>query len=773
MKFTPKIKETHWNPKLEEKIRLIWDKENLYRFDVNSKKPVFSIDTPPPYPSGSIWHVGAAAHYSQIDMIARTARMTGHETLFPIGIDRNGLPVEIYTEKKFNISIHNTPREKFLEYCKVALDDLEAEMIATMKSMGMSGNFGNYYRTDSQSYRALTQATFIELWGKGLVYEDTRPNNYCPECGTTLADAEIVYKDMPSMLVYVNFKLRDGGIITIATTRPELMAACQAIIVNPEDEKYRDVAGKTALIPMYNREVKVIAHPQTDPEFGTGAVMICSYGDYEDVRLFRELKLDEIILLNQEGKTTHNAGQYAGLKAEEARKRIIADLDNMGLIVKKEETMHRTPTCERSKNPVEIVPMNEWYIKQVDMKKTMKVIGKKLKFHPEAHRQLLLDWIDSVSIDWPVSRRRYYGTEIPIWYCRDCKAVMVPPKGAYYQPWKQKPPFKRCKCGGKSFMGDTRTFDTWMDSSISPLFISKYGKDKKFFSRTYPNAMRPQGKDIIRTWLYYTLLRCYQLTKKSAFEHVWVMGYGVDEHGEKMSKSKGNVIDPVPLLEKYGADVFRYWNAAEASLGSDFRCSEQRIVSAGKFLTKLWNLSRFISMFPTVKKVQLTETDKWVLAELSKLIEECREGYNDFNFFVPASKIREFTWNIFADHYVEMIKKRAYGEGFAKEEQESAWFTLHTCLEAIIELLAPIAPHMTDFIARQLYHKHSVHKEEFPVAEWKSKLTSDTQKVVEFNSKVWSDKKGQGKSLKDSVSIQIPKELKTFEKDLKAMHNLV
>ncbi len=773
MKLAPKIKETVWNPKLEEKIRLLWEKEKLYGFNVKSKKPVFVIDTPPPYPSGRPWHVGAAAHFSQIDMIARAARMLGHETLFPIGIDRNGLPVEIYTEKKFNISIHTTPREKFIEYCKTALDDLEAEMIQTMKTMGLSGNFKNYYRTDSEEYRTLTQATFIELWGKRLVYEDTRPNNYCIICGTTIADAEIVYKDLPTKLVYITFKLKEGGVITIATTRPEFLGSCQNIIIHPDDERYRDAINKTALIPLFNREVKVIAHNQAAPEFGTGAVMICSYGDYEDVRLFRELKLEEIIMLNPEGKLTRNAGRYAGMTIEEARKKIIEDLEENGLIVKKEDIMHRTPTCERSKNPIEIIPMNEWYIKQLDRKDKIKALGKKLKFHPEAHRQLLLDWIDAITIDWPISRRRFYGTEIPIWYCRDCKKPYVPPAGKYYQPWKQKSPFKKCiKCGCKEFIGDTRTFDTWVDSSITPLFISKYGKDKAFFSKTYPNTLRPQAKDIIRTWLYYTMLRCSQLTRKSPFEHAWIMGYGVDEKGEKMSKSKGNVIDPIPLLEKYGADIFRFWNAAESSLGSDFRCSEQRVESAGKFLTKLWNVSRFISMFPVVENAKLTETDKWILGELNKLVEECMKGCEDFNFFIPANKIREFTWNVFADHYIEMIKKRAYGEGFSKEEKESAWFTLHTCLETILELLAPIVPFMTDFIARELYHKYSVHTEEFPEAEWKSELAKYTSKIIEFNSAVWNKKKESGMSLKDPISFEIPKELTLFEKDLKVMHNL-
>jgi len=774
LKLKPKIKEKRWNPKIEEKIRKFWEKENIYKFDIKSRKKIFSIDTPPPYPSGRPWHIGAAAHYSQIDMIARTARMMGFNTFFPIGIDRNGLPVELYTEKKFNISLHKTPREKFIEYCKIALDDLEAEMIQTMKTMGLSGDFKNYYRTDTEEYRTLTQASFIELWNRGLVYEDTRPNNYCPVCGTTIADAEIVYKEIPTQLVYIKFRIKDtDNFITIATTRPEFIGSCQVIIVHPDDKRYRELIDKIALTPIYNREVRIIEHPQANPEFGTGAAMTCSYGDYEDVRLFRELKLNEIILLDQEGKMTHNAGKYAGLTVEEARKKIIQDLETERLIEKKEKIIHRTPTCERSKNPIEIIPMNEWYLKQMEFKSKLKELSNNLIFHPEAHRQLLLDWIDSISIDWPISRRRYYGTEIPIWYCRDCKKPLVPKPGKYYKPWKDKPPFKKCSnCGCTEFIGDTRTFDTWVDSSISPLFISKYQRDNNFFKKIYPNTLRPQAKDIIRTWLYYTILRCYQLTKKSPFKHAWIMGYGVDEKGERMSKSKGNVIDPIPLLAKYGADVFRFWNTAEASLGSDFRCSEQRIASGSKFLTKLWNISRFISIFPVMNKARLTITDRWILAELSRLIEECIKGYEDFNFFIPANKIREFAWNIFADHYVEMVKKRAYGKGFVKEEQKAACYTLHICLKTILQLLSPIIPFTSDYVWQELYSKKSIHFEKFPEAKWKSNITKLTQKIVEFNSTVWNEKKEKGLSLKESIEKEIPKELKSFEKDFKAMHNI-
>ncbi|MEM3898011.1 MAG: class I tRNA ligase family protein, partial [Nitrososphaerota archaeon] len=305
--------EKQWDAKLEEELLGLWRNEKIYRLNPRSRRPIFVIDTPPPYPSGRPWHIGAAAHYSQIDMIARTARMMGYEVYFPIGIDRNGLPVEIYTERVRGVSIRDVPREKFLELCRETLDQLEAEMIELMKRMGLSGDFDNYYRTDSAEYRALTQATFIELWNRGLIYSATRPNNYCWECRTTIADAEIEYEERPAELAYIKFRVEeDGSDLIIATTRPELLASCQAVIVNPDDERYKHLHWKHAIVPIYGRRVEIIPHPAARPEFGTGAVMICSYGDYTDVLLFRELELKEIVAINQDGRMTEAAGKYAG-----------------------------------------------------------------------------------------------------------------------------------------------------------------------------------------------------------------------------------------------------------------------------------------------------------------------------------------------------------------------------------------------------------------------------------------------------------------------------
>ncbi len=768
----PKITEKAWEPKLEEVILKKWEDEKLYDFKLEDNN--YTIDTPPPYPSGRPWHIGAASHYAQIDMIARTARMNGKNVYFPIGIDRNGLPVELYTEKKHGIRMRETERGEFLKLCQNALDDLEAEMIEIMKSLGLSGDFKNYYRTDSEEYRKFTQETFIDLWKKGVIYLATRPNNYDWVSGTTIADAEIVYDDLPTKLVYMKFIVKDQNKeIIIASTRPELLCACKTVIVNPEDERYSELIGKKLVVPLTNKEVTITPHHSAKIEFGSGAVMVCSYGDQNDVALFRELQLEEVIAIGLDGRMTESAGDYQGLKPKQARTKIIEDLENSGLVEKIEEISHRTPLSERSKTPIEIVPMEEYYLKQKDSIDKMKKLGSEIEFYPNMHKQILMNWLESISIDWPISRRRFYGTEIPIWYCKECSEPFVPEPGKYYRPWKDSCPAEKCeKCGNTEFIGEDRTFDTWMDSSVSPLFVTKFNRDDEFFKKTYPTGIRPQAKDIVRTWLYYTLLRCEKLTEQKPWSEAWIMGYGLDEKGMKMSKSKGNAIDPLPVIQKSGADTFRFWSASEINQGYDFRCSEQKIESTKKFLSKLWNVSRFLSSFPIIESGKLTDSDKWILSELDKLISVCNEGYSKYNFFVPATALREFTWNIFAAQYIEMAKARAYGIGFDDDERDGAIFTLHKVLSTILKLLAPITPLITEHLWLTLYSKNSIHKEQLPEIENVENMTAMTQPIIEFNSRVWNEKKQNNLSLKDSIKIEIPENLNQFKKDLVAMHNL-
>ncbi|MEM4446975.1 MAG: valine--tRNA ligase [Candidatus Jordarchaeales archaeon] len=784
-----KIKEPRWDVSKESEIWELWQKERIYRFDEKSEKPVFTIDNPPPYVSGR-WHMGGAVHYASIDFIARFLRMKGFEVLYKFGLDRNGLPVEVSVEKEYGIKMTATPREAFITKCKEYLDKVGSDILNICKLMGFSNNsfeWDEIYKTDQDEYRALTQATFIELWKKGYIYEDERPVSWCVDCQTVIAEAEVERQEEETSLYYVKFKVKETGEdLVIATTRPELICACGAVIVNPNDERYKKLHGLTAVTPIYGKEVPIIPHPAAKPEYGTGAVMVCSYGDVVDLRLFRELSLTPTFAINKDGVMTEAAGKYTGLKVVEARKAIVEDLKRMGLLVKSERIIHSQPICWRSKTPIEYVPMKEYYLKMLDFIPRLKEIAEEVEWHPPSAKQLWLNWLNSLTMDWPISRRRYYGTEIPIWYCKKCGAPNLPEPGKYYKPWKEKPPFEKCgKCGAsEGFIGEERTFDTWVDSSISPLFISLYPgnvkeKSEPFYrkvsSRPYLCDLRPQGKDIVGTWLNYTMLRILQLLDKPAFKHVWISGHVVDKDGRKMSKSLGNIIYPEPVVAKYGADAVRLYACMAASLGDDIRFDESKVAGISRFLQKLWNIARFISNFPEpTEGFTLTETDRWILSELNKLIKEVDESYSSFDFHPGAVALYNFIWNVFASHYIEMVKARAYNRNgtFSEGEQKAAHWTLHFCLKTILKLLAPITPFITDAIWRQLYGKESIHKEKFPEADQSMILEKDyTKLILETNSAIWKAKKKAGLSLKLPIKAAIlPKELEALAMDLREMH---
>lgn len=781
MKFRPKIVEKRWNIKKELEILKTWEEERIYEFDYSDEsRPIFVIDTPPPYASGK-WHIGAAAHYAQIDMIARAYRMLGYNVLVPFYLDRNGLPVEVQVEKTYKVKAWEMPREKFLELCKKFLDEVEKELVHIVKRMGFSFQVWKD-GTDSPEYRRITQATFIELYKRGLIYEASRPNNYCPRCRTTLADAELEYRTEETWLYYIKFKVKETKEdIIIATTRPELLPACLLVIYNPKDIRYKHLKDKHAIVPLFEHEVPIIEHPYARMEFGTGLVMICSFGDINDVRIIRELGIPYRVVINPDGTLNEKAGPYKGLTIREAREAIVKDLEKNGYLVKKEKILHEIPVCWRCKTPIEYITMKEFYLKQLEFKDDLLRLINKITFYPPEAKQILIDWINSITCDWPISRRRFYGTEIPIWYCKKCGEPHLPEPGRYYQPWKEKAPFEKCKkCGHTEFVGETRVFDTWMDSSISPLYVSGYLRNDKFFRKAFPVALRPQGKDIIRTWLYYTLLRVYQLTGKPAFKYVRITGLGLDEKGEAMHKSKGNIIDPIPVLDKYGADAVRFWAASEAKLGSDFRFSEQHIETGFAFVNKLWNISRFISQFPYPKKneVKLREIDEMILAKLNELIDTVVKCYKEMDVFIPSNELFRFTWHIFADHYIEAVKSRAYNRDklFSEEEQKGAWYTLHTVLNCILRLLAPIMPFITDVIWRKLYGDNSIHREKFPN---KIEVPHEEYKVLldlfmKLNSKIWTYKKKNKIALNQPLkaTVYVPEELKPLVYDLKIMHRV-
>jgi valyl-tRNA synthetase len=786
----------NWTPETEKAIVERWKRAEMFRVKLDSGKKIYSIDTPPPYVNAPI-HIGQAVTYAYMDFFARFRRMKGFDVVFPLGLDRNGLPIEIGAEKKFGISAFRVSREEFLEKCRKLLEETSTETEDTFARLGISftsykegKHLGAVYKTDSEDYRKITQTTFLDLFKKGMIYEDTRINNWDPKLQTTLADSEIEYKEIPSTFNYVRWKVKEGGEMIIATTRPELICTCGMVVFHPEDERYKGLDGKTAISPIFGKEIPIKAHPMAKTDKGTGLAMMCSAGDLSDISFFREMSLKPEIAIEKDGKMNSIAGPLKGLRVKDAREKILELLKEKKLLFKQEDIVHRTPVSERSGAEIEFIEMSEYYLKQLKLKDEIKRISKELHFYPEKARKILEDWIDSISIDWPISRRRFYATPIPLWngVINDKKAYALGTSGKYCQPWKEQPSGKaEVYQDGKKiglvrnfkevkWSGEIRVLDTWMDSSISELILLKYRQDYDFFKRAYPCSLRPQGKEIIRTWLYYTLLRGYLETSTACFEDIWINQHIVDSRGYKMSKSKGNVISPQKLLKDYGGEAIRFWAATEGDLSSqDLKCSEDRIKGEVKTLNKILNISKFVMFFKKPgKKPKLNPLDELFVDYIEDLTKRTEEHYQKYDFYHPAIELRRFMWDIFASHYLEIVKARAYNQDkkFSKEESDSAKWTLYYLLERFLTLVYPIIPQITTLVGEEL--KIDLLKTKWPEAKPGKSDLKLVEKIMEFNSWIWKNKKEKGLSLRSAVQeIQIPLELKYFEKDLKICHNLM
>lgn len=798
----PKLSDIkNWDTQIEKEITEKWKGEEKWSFDPKKARKIYSIDTPPPYVNAPI-HIGHAVTYCYMDFFARYKRMKGYQVLFPLGLDRNGLPIEVAAEKKYGISPFQASREEFLEACKKLLEESSIESANSFAKLGISftsykegEHIGAIYKTDSEKYRVLTQRTFIELYKKGMVYEDSRISNYDSKLRTTIADSEIERKDVETNLNYVKFKIKGSKeTIIIATTRPELLCTSVLIIYNPKDERYKKLNGKVAITPIFGSEVKIIPHQDADPNFGTGLVfMSSSGGDQDAVRFLRKLGIKPVSAVGIDGKMNENAGILQGLKTREAREKIIELIKNEGMLEKQEKIIHNVPISERSGAEIEFVEMPEYYLKQLEIKNDIKKISKEIKFFPEESREILEKWLESISMDWPISRRRFYATPIPLWHAEidGEKIDAVPQGGEYYQPWKKgsKPPENsEVWRGGKKvglvsgkeysnldWVGEERVFDTWMDSSISELFITGYQQDKEFFKKAYPVSLRPQGKEIVRTWLYYTILRGYLETKKAPFENTWIHQHIVDEKGMKMSKSKGNIINPQELLSEFGAEAIRLWSAVEGDLSrGDLKCSKERIRAEQKTINKIINASKFVSQFEKPKKKPtLTRTDELFCSYINDLSQYADEMYEKYDFYTPMIKLRNFLWEVFASHYLELVKTRTYNEDgkFTKEESQSAKWTLNYLLEKFLTLTHPIIPQITSLIMKELGGKIDQWPEKERVVIKNNEEV--IKKIMEFDSEVWKKKRDGGISLRDRISgIEIPLVLKDYEKDLRAAHNL-
>jgi valyl-tRNA synthetase len=817
----PKITDKRWSIDLEKRIQEEHYGESYssrYSFNPNAEKEIFVIDTPPPYPSGT-WHIGAVAQYSMIDVIARSQRLLGKEVYFPWGVDRNGINIEFTVEKKTGKKMRTFERGEFIDLCKETIEEYTQAMRETACRVGLSCSFESEYLTDSPEYRGVTQSIFVDLFKQGNIIEDLRPNIYDPVEGTTIADAEVQRISRRTKLCDILWKTEEGEEVVITTTRPELICACGIVLVHPEDSRYAHLVGKELILPLpvngRTKKVLVSSHHSVKMDFGSGVLMVCSFGDQNDVSVFREFGLEPFVAINLKGEMTDISGPLSGLTVLDARKRAIEILDDSGVLSSIIDHEQEIPVSERGNNPVEIILLKEWYVRQTHTLERMNELISEINFIPPRNKQFLDDWMQNISIDWPISRRRWYHTEVPIWYSEDGNKVVVPPSGGYVQPWRDSPPsgsevldrVTRTKLGSYdqlsdelgTLTGEEKVFDTWMDSSNSNLFVSGYGKDEELFNRAFPTALRPQGKEIVRTWLYYTLLKSTLLLDKPGFANIWIDGLGMDPWGRKMSKSLGNGIDANSVLEcgaggrtgswkikgsdgkqvnlkanKIGSECFRLWKACDAQVGDDFHINPEEI-EAKYFgiLTKIFNVARFATQFDVPLDLDtvpsdLEPEDKWILSEFGQTMSKVEESWENVDIYNAAQSIKNFSTGVFPSHWLEMVKSRLY------DGDEIASWTLHRIVRDILTTLSPICPFFTHYLSTTLYGNSSVDVREFPAIISSDKdLLKLTDSLIEFNSEVWKTKKDSGISLNTEISdIIIPEELEVLTTSLNRMHRI-
>ena len=725
-----------------------WEDEDIYKYIGDGSRPRYIIDTPPPYPTGLI-HLGHVLNWVYIDMNARYRRLKGHDVLFPQGWDCHGLPTEVKVEETHGIKKNDVSRAKFREYCVDLTTKNIASMKSQMKSMGFSQDWNREFITMTPEYMRRTQYSFLKMYNEGLIYQGIHPVNWCPRCETAIAFAEVEYSDNTTFLNYVNFppavedsyddiassqasgKQADPKTegILIATTRPELMSACVAVVIHPEDERYTHLLGKYVEVPLSHQKVKIIADEEVDPEFGTGAVMICTFGDKTDVSWVNKYDLEIIDAIDESGKLTDASGRYAGMDLQSCKKQTISDLDAEGYLVKQEQVDQNVGQCWRCKTPIEILVKKQWFVAVRDLIQKTKDAADEMNWMPEHMKSRMVNWADSMEWDWCISRQRIFATPIPVWYCKDCGKVILPDvEDLPIDPTQDKPKHA-CECGCEEFIGEEDVLDTWMDSSISPLSIA--GWPDEDYVNHFPADIRPQGHDIIRTWTFYTTLRCLALTDQKPFSDVVINGMVFGEDGYKMSKSRGNVIGPEEVIEQYGADALRTW-AANSVPGSDVIFDWKDIKHGYRFIRKFWNAFRFISMQIFDEEVSYEEVkdnldplDMWILSKLNNLNITVDNAFAQYNFADTIGSIEKFFWHDFCDEYIEAVKYRLYSD-VSDESRKAAKYTLRCVIETSLKLLSPIVPFFVEEVY-QYFDDQSIHTTSWP--EVNEELISEEMEV--------------------------------------------
>lgn len=684
-----------FNTEIEEKWQGEWERRGTYTFNGLDEREPYSIDTPPPFTSGEL-HMGHALSYAYFDFVARYKRMRGYNVFYPQGWDTQGFPTETKVEKKYG----RLPRKEFREKC----EEWSAQMIEKMKEsmikLGFSPDWKHQYRTLDKDYHRKVQLSLHIMYDKGMVYRGEHPVFWCYKCHSALAKSDTEDLERETILNHIKFTGPDGEDLIIATTRPELMYACVAVMFHPEDERYVHLEGKEVTTAL-GKKVKVIADKDVDKEYGSGILMVCTFGDKQDIVWAYRYKLPIISILNEHGKLK-GTGEFDGLKPKDAKEKIIEKFESEGKLVKQEKLPQVVKVHDRCKTPVEYALSMQWFSDITKHKDEIKELARKVKWFPEFGIHYLDNWADSVEWDWVISRQRHFGTPIPFYYCEKCNATEKSDSLPFYP---ESAPEKECKCGGK-MKPEESVLDCWVDSSITPLIVAGW-PDREGWERMYPTSLRPQGVEIVRTWAFYTIYRSgLGVTGEKPWDSILLNGNVLAPDGRKMSKSLGNVISPMELLKEYPADALRQWAAMSGAMAKDRPFSYEDIKFAKSFLNKVWNASKFVQGslegYDGSKPGNLGTVDKWMLESLNLAIEECTLAMEGFEFNRLMRKLHDFFWHDFCDDYLEYVKYRMYGDD--SESKKAAQYVLHETLFSFLKLLTPVSPHICEEIYHELFN---------------------------------------------------------------------
>ena len=704
-----------YDPKgIEDRIYQNWLDKKYFHAEVDRSKKPFTIVMPPPNVTGQL-HMGHALDNTMQDILIRYKRMQGYNALWQPGTDHAAIATEVKVIQKLKeqgIDKNDIGREEFLKHAWEWKEEYGGRIVNQLKKLGSSADWDRERFTMDEGCSKAVEEVFVKLYNKGYIYKGSRIINWCPVCKTSISDAEVEHVDQDGFFWHINYPIvgEEGRFVEIATTRPETLLGDTAVAVNPEDERYQDLVGKMLKLPLTDREIPVIADSYVDKEFGTGCVKITPAHDPNDFEVGKRHNLPEINIMNDDATINELGGKYAGMDRYEARKAMVADLDALGLLVKVVPHTHSVGTHDRCKTTVEPMIKPQWFVKMQEMAKPAIEALKKneLNFVPDRFDKIYLHWLENIR-DWCISRQLWWGHRIPAYYCDECGEVVVA---------KEMP--KVCpKCGCTHFKQDEDTLDTWFSSALWPFSTLGWPDKTEDFDYFYPTDVLVTGYDIIFFWVIRMVFSAIEQTGKVPFHHVLIHGLVRDSQGRKMSKSLGNGIDPLEIIDQYGADALRLTLITGNAPGNDMRFYMERVEASRNFANKVWNASRFIMMnlekaeVPgEMPKDQLTAADKWILSKVNTLAKEVTENMDKYELGIAVQKVYDFIWEEFCDWYIEMVKPRLYNDG--DTTKSAALWTLKTVLVNALKLLHPYMP----FITEEIFCTLQSEEESIMISRW-------------------------------------------------------